>query len=92
MQYKNDKTVQLRKAIGEIISIERVENTIYKSCNSFENAYDFSSGSIYKIENAKIDCKVITLWKVAEALGLKPSELLKIIEDKLGDKFKLIDE
>lgn len=30
-----------------------------------------------RIENAKVDCKFITLWKIAEALGMKPSEFVK---------------
>ena len=45
-----------------------------------------------RIENAKVDCKFITLWKIAEALGMKPSEFVKQLEDKLGKDFKLIDE
>ena len=45
-----------------------------------------------KIERAEIDCKFVTFWKIAEALGVKPSEFVKILEDILGDDFTLIDE
>ncbi len=34
----------------------------------------------------------MTLWKIAEALGLKVSDLSKLIEDELGEDFILMDE
>ena len=37
-------------------------------------------------------CKFVTLWKLSEALGIKCSELVKKLEEKLGDDFSLIDE
>ncbi|MBR1680351.1 helix-turn-helix transcriptional regulator [bacterium] len=90
MQYKDEKTLQLRNILGE--SCKELRQKIGLSCNNFEDAYDFSKGNINRIENAIIDCKVITLWKISEALGMKPSEFMKAVEEKLGDDFTLIDE
>ena len=90
MQYKDEKTLQLRNILGE--TCRELREELKLSCNNFEDAYDFSKGNINRIENGVVDCKVITLWKIAEALGMKPSEFIKLMEDKLGDKFTLIDE
>jgi len=90
MQYKDEKTLQLREILGEVCKDFRKKTGM--SCNNFEEAFDFSKGNINRIENGVVDCKFITLWKVAEALGMKPSELVKILEDKLGENFSLIDE
>lgn len=32
------------------------------------------------------------LWKISEAIGIKCSDIIKMLEDKLGDDFTLIDE
>lgn len=88
MQRKDEKTLQLRYIIGEKVKELREKKEI--SCNQFEQEYDFSKGSVNRIENAKFDCKVISLWKIAEAFGMKPSELVALIEEQVD--FKLIDE
>lgn len=91
MQNKNEKTLQLREQIGTILKFLR-ENRTNLSCNKLEEEYELSRGSLNRIENGRVDCKFITLWKIAEALGMKPSELVMKIEKELGDDFKLIDE
>jgi len=45
-----------------------------------------------KIENALIDCKFITVWRIAEALGIKLSDLVIEIENKTGSSFSLSEE
>ena len=90
MQTKNKKTLILREKIGELITRLRNENGY--SCRKFAYEYDISRSNLNKIENSEIDCKVITLWKISEALGIKMSELMKILEEELGEKFTLIDK
>jgi predicted transcriptional regulator len=91
MQRKDFKTLKLRKVLGEKINSLRKDRTKL-SANRFSNEYDIGSGNISRIENAEVDCKFITVWKIADALGLRPSELVKIVETELGPDFKLIDE
>ena len=91
MQYKDEKTLQLRKSLGEIVRALRKERTKL-SCTRLGTEYGINSKNLNKIENALIDCKLITAWKISEALGMKFSEFAKIIEDNLGEDFKLIDE
>ncbi len=90
MQRKNDKSLQIRSAIGKIIKKQRLEKQKF-SCNKLEEEYDISKGHINKIEKGNIDCKVITMWKIAEALDMNLSDLIKLIEEELGQDFNLID-
>lgn len=91
MQANKDKNLQLSKKLGEIIKKLRQERTAL-SANKLADAYDIGRGSLSKIENGKVECKFVTLWKLAEALNMKVSELTKILEDELGSDFKLMDE
>lgn len=91
MQYKDAKTLHLRKTLGNVIKVLREKRTGL-SCTKLGNEYGINSKNLNKIENALIDCKLITAWKISEALGMKFSEFAKIIEDNLGEDFKLIDE
>lgn len=91
MQRKDEKTLNLRKVMGETIRKLREEKTSL-SCNKLANEFDIGNGNLNRIENGVVDCKFITLWKISEALGMKPSEFVKVLEDKLGENFSLIDE
>lgn len=91
MQRKDEKTLHLTTTLGKVVTRLRKEKTGL-SINKLAYSYDIDRGNLNKIENAVINCKVITLWKIAEALGMKPSELIKILENELGEDFHLIDE
>lgn len=91
MQNKNSKTLHLRLKIGAVLKSLRSNKTTL-SCNKLEEEFELGRGSLNRIENGLVDCKLITLWKIAEALDIKPSELIKKLEDELGNDFKLTDE
>ena len=91
MQRKSEKTLQFRKTLGNIIKKIRLEYTGL-SGNKLANEYDIGNGNISRIQNGEVDCKLITVWKIAESLGIKFSELSKLLEEELGEDFKLIDE
>ncbi len=90
MQHKTDKTLQIRKILAE--TCRELRSNIGVSCNRIEDEYDFSKGALNRIENCIVDCKFITVWKISEAMGLKLSDFVKILEEKLGDDFKIIEE
>ncbi len=89
MQYKDKKSLHLTKILGEIITKVREKKGI--SVNKLANEYGLNDSNLGKIEKALIECKFVTLWRIAEALDLKLSELIKMIEDELGEDFTLID-
>lgn len=91
MQYKDNKTVHLAEAIGQVVKELRLKK---KNCsiNQFAHEYDLDVGNISRTENGLIDSKVVTLWKIAEALEIKLSKLIQLVEAKLGKDFHLFDE
>ncbi len=91
MQRTTKRSIKIKKTIGKIVRKLRIRNTSL-SCNKLANEYDIGNGNLSRIENGKVDAKFITLWKISEALGLKLSEMTKLIEDELGDDFVLMDE
>lgn len=94
MQYKkknNDpKKEMLIKIIGNLIKEKRLAQN--KGILLFSYEYDISNSSIALLEKGRRDVQVTTLWKLANALGLKFSEFVKEIETKLPKDFKLIDD
>ena len=90
MQKKNAKSLYLRRVLGSTIKTLRENQQI--SGNKLANEYDIGNGNLSRIENAVIDCKFITLWKISEALNMKFSELAMYIEENLEENFKLMDE
>ena len=86
MQQKDDKTKQLAVVMGSIIRGYRLKN---KNCsiNQFAHEYDLDVGNTSRIENGLTDVKLVTLWKIAEALGVNTSDLIKKAEKQLGKDF-----
>lgn len=91
MQYKDEKTIHFKKELGELISELRQKKTNL-SCRRLAHEYGMYSGHLSMVENGRVECKVVTLWKISEALGIKFSDFARLLEDKLGDDFKLMDE
>ena len=91
MQYTNEKFILLNKALSEVVKNLRISKTGL-SVTKFGESYGIEKNNILRIEKAKGYCKLITVWQIANAYGLKFSEFIKFIEDKLGDDFTLIDE
>ena len=91
MQYKNDKTLQLIKALGKIIKRYRIENT-GKSLNTFSYEYELSPGNLSRIENGQIEPKIVMLWRISEALNIPLSEIIKQLELEMNDSFSIADK
>lgn len=91
MQEKNLRVDKFTIELGNLLREYRE-----KKCNialeklAFE--YGLSKSTLSKIERGVHHCKVINLWKISEALGIKCSDLIKLLEDRLGKEFHLIDE
>ena len=94
MQYKkknvDPKKEMLIKIIGNLIKEKRLAQN--KGILLFSYEYDISNSSIALLEKGKRDVQVTTLWKLANAFGLRFSEFAREIETKLPKDFKLIDD
>lgn len=91
MQQDNVKLLQLKQAIGEVVKeIRYTEPHISMTKLAYE--YDVAKGTLSMLEQGTLDSRISTLWKIAEARGIKFSEFARRLEEKLGDNFKFMDE
>ena len=44
------------------------------------------------LEQGKKDPQFSTLWRIAEGLNIKPHQLVKEIEEELGDNFSFLED
>lgn len=89
MQQKDKKSLYFAKVLGEIIREHRLEKC---SINQLAHEYDLDVGNTSRIENGLIDAKLVTLWKISEALKINPSEIILSLENKLGKDFHFFEE
>lgn len=90
MQPDEKKLNTFKTVIGKIF--EGFRKSTGKSQRKFADEFDIDRGNLSKLERGIICCNLITAWKIAEATGIKFSEFAKLLEDELGDDFKLMDE
>jgi len=64
----------IAKRLGKKIKLAGVEKDMSQS--NLANAADIDSSHIGKIERGELNITVITLYRLAEALGCSPSVLL----------------
>ncbi len=91
MQLNESKQLLLSKKLGKLFRRLRINNTNL-SINKLAESYDIARGNLSKIENGIVECKFVTVWKIAEALNMKCSDVVRILEEELGEDFKLMDE
>lgn len=90
MQHANSKkSTLIFQLLAEELKKER--NKQNKSLRLLAYEYDIQLSLISRLENMANEPKLISIWTVCEALGIRPSELLKRIEDRLPEDFMLID-
>ena len=79
----------LLDTISKVIKIKRNEKN--KSQRTLSYEYGLQKSFLSRIENAQNEPKLFNIWKISEALGLKPSEFFMLIEKKLPKNFNLTD-
>ena len=91
MQQVSQKVLRFREATGHIVSKIRNKN-VQSSISKFAREYDFDRGNFSRLERGLISCSLISAWRIAEASNIKFSDFAKMLEEELGENFKLIDE
>ena len=90
MQHENTKkSAAILKLLSEELKKERERQN--KSIRLLAYEFDLQMSLLSRLENGVNEPKLISIWSVCEALGIKPSELLKRIENRLPKEFSLID-
>lgn len=83
------KKKELLVALGNVAHKQR--KALKKGINKFSFEYDIGNGLLSRLENGTTDTKITTLWKLANAFGLKFSQLAKLIEEELPNNFNFYD-
>ena len=90
MQHLTNKHKNITKAVAKIV--KRLREKTGLSATKFADSFGIVKSKVLRIEDGSVQCKLVSIWEVANALGMKCSELVAIIEQELGDDFTLIDE
>lgn len=91
MQHLNSKKSKIIfETLGQILKEERLKQK--KSQRLLADEYDIQKSMISRIESGVNEPKLISLMSICEALGIKISDLLKKLENKLPKEFFLIEK
>lgn len=90
MQHANTKKSEIIfKTLAKAIRTEREKQG--KSLRLLADEFEIQKSLISRIENGINEPKIISVWTICEALGIKVSTLMKKVEDELPEEFSLID-
>lgn len=78
----------IKESTGRVL--RRLKNT--KSNYVFGAEYDISTSLLNHLERGIKDPQLTTVFKISEALGFRPFEFVKMIEDDLPDNFSMVDD
>jgi len=79
--------IKLQKTLAKII--KKLRNK--KSITQIANEIDLSKSVWFNLEKGERDIQFSTFWRIAEGLDIKPSDLVKEIENQLGKDFSFIE-
>lgn len=90
MQHVNfENSGLIFEALAKVIRTKR--ESLGKSQRVLADEFAFQRSLLSRLENGVNEPKLVSIWTISEALGLKPHELIKLVEDELPDTFSLID-
>ena len=91
MQHANSKKSEI---IFELLSktLKEEREKQGKSLRLLADEFDIQKSLISRLENGVNEPKLISLWTLCEALGIRLSDLLRKIEEKLPTDFSLIEK
>jgi len=80
------------KKVCEILGLVFNELKANKKISEIAYESELSRSVIYYIQQSKKDPQLTTFWRLAEGFGIKPSELLKLLEDKMPPDWTILEE
>lgn len=91
MQHKNSKKAKIViEILGQVVQEKRIK--LGKSQRLLADEYNVEKSLVNRIEKASNEPKIVSIFTIAELLGMKPSELLKQVEDKLPKGFSVLED
>lgn len=79
--------IKFQKAIAKVVKENRV-----KSITKSSDEIGMGKSMWADLENGIKDPQFSTLWRIAEGLDIKPHDLVKKIEDELGEDFSFLEQ
>lgn len=90
MQHVNFKDAEIIfKVLAKVLKREREKQG--KSQRLLADEFALQHSLICRLEKGANEPKFISLWSLAEALGMRLSELIKLVEDELPEGFSLLE-
>ena len=90
MQHVNfENSGLIFEALAKVIRTKR--EALGKSQRVLADEFAFQRSLLSRLENGVNEPKLVSIWTVSEALGLRPHELIKMVEDELPESFSLND-
>ena len=91
MQHTNShKGKIVLEILANIVKEEREKTK--KSQRLLADEYGVQKSLVNRIENCNNEPKFLSVFTICEIIGLKPSELMKKIEEKLPEDFSILEE
>ena len=89
---QDEKDVKKKKIICKLIGKKLKELRPQKSQTLFAYETGISSSIVSCLERGIKDPQITTLWKISEALGLKLSDFIKLVETELPEGWGFLDK
>ena len=83
---QEEKKKLICKVAGQALKMLRGEKSLYM----LSAEYEISTSLLSSLERGLKDPQLTTVFKLSEALGIKASDFVKIIEQELPNGFSLI--
>ena len=80
---------ELLNELARIVKQKRKQHK--KSISRLSNEIELSKSIWSELEKGHKDIQISTFWRIAEALDMKPSQLLKEVEDGIGKRFSFLE-
>ena len=84
---QEEKKKLICKVAGQALKMLRGEKSLYM----LSAEYEISTSLLSSLERGLKDPQLTTFFKLSEALGIKASDFVKIIEQELPNGFSLIE-
>ena len=83
------KEKMILNVLSELLKEYRKNNSISQRILAYE--YGIHKSMISRVESSSNSIFLLSFWRLAEAINMRPSELLFLVEKRLPDGFRLID-
>lgn len=87
-----ENKIDKNKRIRETLSLVFKELKKDKKISTIAYESELPRSVVYYINQAKKDPQLTTLWRLAEGFNMKPSKLLKLVEDKMPEGWTIFEE